>query len=68
MTTGNDPYINIAFEAAIQTIKQLGATIIDPADLPSADELVQSSLNQTLSLLVDMKVSLLSSQEYALQY
>ncbi|KAJ7628830.1 amidase signature enzyme [Roridomyces roridus] len=36
--TGNDPSINIAFERALLTLKELGATIVDPADLPSAEE------------------------------
>ena len=58
--TGNDPYINVAFKEAIQTIKNLGATIVDPADLPSAEELIASN-NQSFVLLVDLKVSLSNS-------
>lgn len=53
--TGNDPYINTVFEQAIQTIRDLGATILDPADLPSADELAFSN-NQSFVLVVDLKV------------
>ena len=58
--TGNDPYINVAFKEAIQTIKNLGATIVDPADLPSAEELIASN-NQSFVLLVDLKVNLSNS-------
>lgn len=53
--TGNDPYINTVFEQAIQTIRDLGATILDPEDLPSADELAISN-NQSFVLVVDLKV------------
>ncbi|KAK7683068.1 hypothetical protein QCA50_013740 [Cerrena zonata] len=38
-------------------MKDLGATIVDPADLPSADELVVSN-NQSFVLLVDLKMQL----------
>jgi len=31
--TGNDPFINIAFEKALDVIKGLGATVVDPANL-----------------------------------
>ncbi|KJA17813.1 hypothetical protein HYPSUDRAFT_1003003 [Hypholoma sublateritium FD-334 SS-4] len=55
--TGNDPSIGIAFEQALLTIKSLGATIVDPADLPSADEIVASG-NETFVLDVDFKIQL----------
>ncbi|KAJ7215196.1 amidase signature enzyme [Mycena rebaudengoi] len=55
--SGNDPSINIAFEKALLVIKSLGATIVDPADLPSADEIVFSN-NETIVLNVDFKVQL----------
>ncbi|KAJ7177615.1 amidase signature enzyme [Mycena filopes] len=55
--TGNDPSINVAFEKALLTIKSLGATVVDPADLPSADEFVTSN-NETVVLDVDFKVQL----------
>ncbi|KAJ7091007.1 amidase signature enzyme [Mycena epipterygia] len=55
--SGNDPSIGIAFEKALLTIKALGATIVDPADLPSADEFVTSN-NETIVLEVDFKVQL----------
>lgn len=53
--TGNDPFVNIVFEQALNTIRSLGATVIDPADLPSADEIVVSN-NETIVLDVDFKV------------
>ncbi|KAJ7172945.1 amidase signature enzyme [Mycena crocata] len=55
--TGNDPSINVAFEKALLTIKALGATVVDPADLPSADEFVTSN-NETIVLDVEFKVQL----------
>jgi len=55
--TGNDPSINVEFEKALQTIKALGATVVDPADLPSAEEFVTSN-NETIVLNVDFKVQL----------
>ena len=54
--TGNDPFVNQVFEQAINTIKSLGATIVDPADLPSAEEIAVSN-NETIVLDVDFKVS-----------
>lgn len=53
--TGNDPFVNQVFEQAIATIKSLGATVIDPADLPSADEIAVSN-NETVVLDTDFKV------------
>lgn len=54
--TGNDPYVNIIFEEAVNTISSLGATVVDPADLPSANAIVVSN-NETVVLDVDFKVS-----------
>jgi amidase len=53
--TGNDPYVNQVFEQALETLKSLGATIVDPADLPSAYEIYESN-NETFVLDVDFKV------------
>ena len=53
--TGNDPYVNVVFEQALETLKELGATIVDPADLPSAYEIYDST-NQTLVVATDFKV------------
>lgn len=58
--TGNDPFVNIVFEQALETIKSLGATIVDPADLPSADEIAVSN-NETFVLDVDFKVEFFPS-------
>ncbi|KAJ7720973.1 amidase signature enzyme [Mycena maculata] len=55
--TGNHPSINLAFEDALLTIKALGATIVDPADLPSAEELINSTSETTVAM-VDLKVQL----------
>lgn len=55
--TGNHPSINVAFTEALKTIKQLGATIVDPADLPSALDIANSN-NETIVLDVDFKVNL----------
>jgi amidase len=52
-----DSSIGIAFEKALKVMQMLGATIIDPADLPSAEEMV-ISMNETLVVGVDFKVSL----------
>lgn len=43
-----------AFEEALNVLRSLGATIIDPADLPSADEILASN-NETVVLDVDFK-------------
>ena len=55
--TGNDPFVNVAFNAALDTIRALGAIVVDPADLPSADEIAVSN-NETIVLDVDFKASL----------
>ena len=54
--TGNDPFVNFVFEQALVTIKSLGATVIDPADMPSAEE-IASSHNETFVAIIDFKVS-----------
>ena len=55
--TGNDPSVNVAFEQALNVIRSLGATVVDPADLPSAEEIAVSN-NETIVLNVDFKVRL----------
>ncbi|KAF9463205.1 amidase signature enzyme [Collybia nuda] len=55
--TGNDPSINAAFERALRTIQDLGATIVDPADIPSADEIVASN-SENVVLSIDFKLEL----------
>ncbi|PCH37606.1 amidase signature enzyme [Wolfiporia cocos MD-104 SS10] len=55
--TGNDPYVNVVFEEALATIRALGATVVDPADLPSAYAIAHSG-NETIVLDVDFKIQL----------
>ncbi|KAJ7150493.1 amidase signature domain-containing protein [Mycena crocata] len=55
--TGNDPSVNAAFAQALETLKALGATIVDPADIPSASEYA-TSYNETIVEGVDFKVSI----------
>ncbi|KIK66130.1 hypothetical protein GYMLUDRAFT_38643 [Collybiopsis luxurians FD-317 M1] len=58
--TGNDPAINVAFEQALSVIRELGATVVDPADLPSAEQIVRSN-NETVVLDTDFKVNVQSN-------
>ncbi|KAK7460688.1 hypothetical protein VKT23_009403 [Stygiomarasmius scandens] len=46
-----------AFESALDTIKSLGATVVDPADLPDIDE-VRRSGNESVVLDTDFKVQI----------
>ncbi|KIK52738.1 hypothetical protein GYMLUDRAFT_179802 [Collybiopsis luxurians FD-317 M1] len=55
--TGLDPSVLAAFEEALDTIRGLGATVVDPADLPSAQEILDSN-NETVVLDVDFKIQL----------
>ncbi|KAJ7714150.1 amidase signature enzyme [Mycena metata] len=55
--TKNHPSINVEFEKALLTIKALGATVVDPADLPSAEEFVTSE-NDTMVFHVDFKIQI----------
>ena len=55
--TGNDPFVNVVFEQALVTIKSLGATVIDPANMPSADEIANFN-NETIVAIIDFKVGL----------
>ncbi|KJA17816.1 hypothetical protein HYPSUDRAFT_146036 [Hypholoma sublateritium FD-334 SS-4] len=55
--SGNDPFVNVVFEEALATLRKLGATVVDPADLPSADEIAVSN-NETFVLDVDFKIQL----------
>ncbi|KAF8871109.1 amidase signature enzyme [Mucidula mucida] len=52
-----DQYVLDAFEGALDVMRQLGATVVDPADLPSAEELVTGG-NETIVLDTDFKVEL----------
>jgi amidase len=53
--SGNDPYINVAFNQSLDVIRSLGGVVVDPADLPSADEIAASG-DETFVLDVDFKV------------
>lgn len=53
--SGNDPFVNQVFEQALDTLRSLGATVVDPADLPSAEAIVESN-NETVVLDTDFKV------------
>ena len=53
--TGNDAYVNTVFEGALDVLRALGATVVDPADLPSA-EAIAGSGNETVVLDTDFKV------------
>ncbi|KAF8994513.1 amidase signature enzyme [Cyathus striatus] len=55
--SGNDPFVNVQFEKALDVIRGLGATVVDPADLESAEEIVNSN-NETIVLDVDFKIEL----------
>ncbi|KAI0942922.1 hypothetical protein AcV7_002205 [Taiwanofungus camphoratus] len=46
-----------AFDTAVEIIRALGATVVDPADLPEFDEAVVSP-NETVVLRTDFKVDL----------
>ena len=52
---GLNPSVVAAFDAALDTMRGLGATIVDPADFPDFDEFVASD-NETVVLNVDFKV------------
>jgi len=55
--TESDPFVNIAFNRSLEIIRALGATVVDPADLPSAEEIVRSG-NESLVALTDYKIQL----------
>ncbi|KAF8575027.1 amidase signature enzyme [Ramaria rubella] len=54
---GDDENIIAAFNASLEVLKELGATIVDPADLPDAEEILASN-NESTVLSVDFKVDL----------
>lgn len=51
-----DPNIISAFNRAIKVIEDCGATIVDPADFPNAEELLESQ-NEKLVLETEFQVS-----------
>lgn len=52
---GEDVNIVAAFNASLVTLRNLGATIVDPADFLDTEELFTSN-NETLVLMTDFKV------------
>ncbi|KAF7307743.1 Amidase signature enzyme [Mycena kentingensis (nom. inval.)] len=52
--SGYDSSILVVYEQALQTMRELGATVVDPADLPSADEFV-TNRKERLVLDVEFK-------------
>ncbi|KAG8774755.1 hypothetical protein FRC12_001844 [Ceratobasidium sp. 428] len=54
--TGNHPYINIVFNKSLETIRSLGGIIVDPADLPSAHEVVNAKKDEVFIASVDFKI------------
>ncbi|EPQ58412.1 amidase signature enzyme [Gloeophyllum trabeum ATCC 11539] len=55
--SGLDDTVLSAYATALDTLKSLGATIVDPADLPSAYDIAASN-NETIVLNTDFKIQL----------
>ena len=51
----HDKHILAAFNATLQVLEDLGATIIDPVDYPAFEEM-EASDNETIVLTTDFKV------------
>ncbi|KAJ3874621.1 amidase signature enzyme [Lentinula edodes] len=54
---GSESAIGLAFEKALDVIRELGASVVDPADLPSAEEIARSN-NETVVLDTDFKIQI----------
>lgn len=54
----NDIPVNEAFDLAIKTLRGLGATVIDPVELPSAAEILNITGAELFVLETDFKVQL----------
>ncbi|KAJ3786991.1 amidase signature enzyme [Lentinula aff. detonsa] len=53
------PVIIAAFEDSLEIMRTMGAIIVDPADLPSADDLIKNGwMDEELICLVDFKIDL----------
>jgi amidase len=50
-------WVNKEFEQALDIIRSLGAIVVDPADMPSADEIPKTTATETLVFCTDFKVS-----------
>lgn len=55
--TGYSPKLDAAFGAVIEQLRGLGATIIDPADIPHAKEMSESKNEETV-LLFELKADM----------
>ncbi|KAL5638945.1 hypothetical protein ACGC1H_003347 [Rhizoctonia solani] len=54
--TGNHPSINVEFNKSLETIRSMGGIVVDPADLPSADEMLDTQ--ETIIFETDLKIDL----------
>ena len=54
---GSEDEIIAAFDAALETMRELGAEIVDPAEFPNAAELMASDA-EALVMKTDIKVNL----------
>jgi amidase len=55
--TGYNPHTDAILQKAVETMRELGATIVDPADIPTAEEMKQSK-DETTVLTYEFKASL----------
>jgi len=61
----SDPSVRVEFEKALDVIRNLGAHVVDPTDIPSVDEILKGD-DQFTVVDVDFKVSLSSIVRFAL--
>ncbi|TFY52700.1 hypothetical protein EVG20_g10439, partial [Dentipellis fragilis] len=54
---GSDQNVIAAFNASIEIIRGLGATVVDPAEFPDAEEILASN-NETIVVNTDLKVGI----------
>ena len=54
-TENVDSFVSEAFEGALDILRGLGAEVVDPADLPSADE-ISKSPHELFVMETDLKV------------
>ncbi|KAH9486285.1 Putative amidase [Psilocybe cubensis] len=56
--SGVDAYVYERFAWALRVMEKLGAVLVDPADLPDADEILVAHGNETLVCDTDLKIEL----------
>ena len=61
----SDPSVRVEFEKALDVIRNLGAHVVDPTDIPSVDEILKGD-DQFTVVDVDFKVSLSGIVRFAL--